>query len=335
MSNQAHRTLPLNDRRTNDDLDPLDCPNCGANRVVVRRPHGAEWLLVLLLPRALLQCLHCYHRFAMPEGLFDRSLRAIIWVTVLIGLVLVVFFMWSPADKATNDAAELQIDSQFTPSSEQPSDAHIDRVISPATKIVPISEEEADAFASQNNSLLASNGSSTASTNLPEPGLDAVKLKPQELEQQVALAKAQSEEAERLNQERKKLLQTSLARDPEELESLLRTEVSYRIYSWRDAWQAGQIDEYLAFYSQNFQPNNELTLEQWKARRKQRVSPSKKIELELRDFEVSFDEQSRYCTVVFDQFYRSGTYSETSRKQLVFVKEWHDWKIVSEVELHN
>ena len=147
------------------------------------------------------------------------------------------------------------------------------------------------------------------------------------------MAKERAEVAAQESREKLEQIETSLAPDPLELESLAKVEVGYAIEQWRAAWESGDVQSYLRQYSPDFKPANDLSVDDWEIQRLSRVTPSKKIELDLNSFDMSFSDQLTKAYVEFQQSYTSGAYSEASTKQLVLVKVAGSWKILSEIEL--
>ena len=153
-------------------------------------------------------------------------------------------------------------------------------------------------------------------------------------EDELLLARIQEETVAQENINRFEKFEETLAADRSEFESLTKVEVSYLIEQWRKAWEAGMVDIYLAYYSDRFVPANSMTREAWSSTRRDRVRPDKQIQLNLSNFDVVFDDRFENSTVEFDQEYRSGSYYEKSRKQLVLSKEDQAWKILTEIELN-
>ena len=139
--------------------------------------------------------------------------------------------------------------------------------------------------------------------------------------------------AAKQSQEKLEQMETSLAPDPLERESLAKVEVGYAIEQWRSSWASGDAQAYLRQYSPSFKPANGLSIDEWEAQRITRVTPSKNINLSLSSFDMSFSDQFAKAYVEFEQAYSAGSYSETSTKQLVLLKVAGSWKIVSETEL--
>ena len=86
----------------------------------------------------------------------------------------------------------------------------------------------------------------------------------------------------------------------------------------------------LSFYGEGFSPSDGKSLEQWKNSRAKLVSPKRAIQLELRDFSVSYDESSSRSLVRFTQYYKSGNFEETVGKRLILASQNDLWKIISE-----
>lgn len=151
---------------------------------------------------------------------------------------------------------------------------------------------------------------------------------------QLAQAKAAAEAAARFNKQKMNRLQAVLTEDAGELKSLAKVEISYLVKQWRDAWGAGKTDAYLNFYSQKFVPSNQQSLGQWQARRRNRVIPSKSANIDLSNYNVSFNDDLSISEVEFDQHYASASYNDRARKKLVFAKEPQGWKLISETVLN-
>lgn len=154
-------------------------------------------------------------------------------------------------------------------------------------------------------------------------------------QQQLEQARAEAEYAKSVNQAKQARLAKTMINERAELESLLKVDIGYRLENWRLAWEQGDIERYLSFYAQEFQPAAQVSRQQWEQLRRSRVAPSKSIALQLSNFKVAFKQGYTQATVEFDQAYRSGSYRELSRKQLTLLKQQQEWKIVAETELNN
>lgn len=304
------------------DLTPRHiCPKCGATKVAHSRPQSGDKLAMLFLPKSPYRCLRCYHRFWKSEPFLTNSSRVWTWLLLLIGLAAFLFLQTksnprstpvsAPGIEATNSVQAINSSQQAL---VQPSDA--------------LSKPEAG------NSFIENSFRENDRRESDLKSLSEKPLTPEELERQIVLAKQQAELAQKANEQRRQRLEKSLNSAESELQSLLKLDISYEIDQWKRAWEAGDSARYLSFYSNSFKPNEGLSLKAWSEQRKQRVVPSKKVRLEMSDFDVSFDQKNTRSTVNFTQLYSSGNYSDTVRKQLVLLKESQRWKIIAENEIN-
>lgn len=273
----------------------LVCAKCGANKVAHSRPKGLDNLYMRFVPRSPYRCMRCYSRFWKSEGLFDNRKR--VWTLGLIvcaAIALSVYLTMSGQSKAG--------------SQNSTSDSNVVNASSD-------SNEESGQRAFEDPLREAARQAAI------EDQLALADIKPDSSGEDVAATFAAR-------------MSKSLSPDRAELESLAKVEVSYLVEQWRNAWEAGVSDVYLSYYSDKFTPGSGQSLTQWQKQRRLRVVPSKNIELALEDFNVSFDDDIENSTVTFGQLYRSGDYSERSRKQLVLSKEQEVWKIISEAEIN-
>jgi len=155
-----------------------------------------------------------------------------------------------------------------------------------------------------------------------------------QLEQQILAAKRQAQQAKLNNAERQKRLKESLNTAEDELQSLLKLDISYELDQWKRAWEIGDSARYLSFYSKSFLPTNGVSHKVWQTQRQQRVTPSKKVSINMSDFDVSFSNKNTQSRVDFTQSYESDAYSDRVRKRLVLRKELQRWKIISEIEIN-
>ena len=101
-----------------------------------------------------------------------------------------------------------------------------------------------------------------------------------------------------------------------------------RLSEWAAAWQAGDVDRYLAFYAPDFKPT-QGSLAAWKAKRRSLVGQAGPIALRLSDPTTRVVDGGTAETV-FAQTYRSPRFSDLSTKQLTWVKRGEHWFIVKE-----
>ncbi|MEM7193741.1 MAG: hypothetical protein AAF402_02240 [Pseudomonadota bacterium] len=101
---------------------------------------------------------------------------------------------------------------------------------------------------------------------------------------------------------------------------------------WADSWSRQSVDEYLAFYSSDFEAPSGLTIAQWTQQRKQRLSTPEFIEVVLESLEVKSLSDNR-AVVEFEQSYRSDRFSDKIIKRLELAKPMDRWQIVAESTL--
>ena len=99
---------------------------------------------------------------------------------------------------------------------------------------------------------------------------------------------------------------------------------------WAAAWSAQEVDDYLAFYSRGFAPENGLSREEWETQRRDRLMRPSFIIVELSELRADLDD-SAAPSVTFTQLYRSNTFTDTVRKTLVLIREDGGWKIAREL----
>jgi hypothetical protein len=303
---------------TQSESPQLQCAKCGATKVAHSRLQRFDSLKMRFIATRPYRCLHCYHRFWVSEKIAASSKR--VWTLSIVALLLVLLVLkalgiFSVSEQATRVTVVVP---EPKPTPGQPS-ARIASSIG-----MPQGVDQSNSL----TNLPAAPSATREFTQAPEK-----LLTPEQRARQLLQAKQQAEAAAQLSQARVAQLEQALLPAEQELESLVKIELGYMLERWREAWSAGDLSAYLLSYSVEFKPSNELSFAQWKDARKSRVSPEKKISVELGDFEVAMLDQLNSGVVEFNQRYQSGDYVENSRKRLSLVKEQGAWKITSEVEL--
>jgi len=272
------------------------CSKCGSGKIAVSSSKG----LVSLLKQSFTQktpyqCLRCYNRFWLSEKEGRSRGRLVLWLLLIVALLLCLwFFVLNGQSPLRSSGNSTELDS--VDSSQSSDDAQPD--------IVSIAED-----------------------SVSEAARKAA------IEDQLALAQFAEQDSARLNSTDSAKLEDIIAARDGELEAQAKIEVIAAIDRWRSAWQQGNAQAYLLHYADSFKPGKGQSLDAWKAQRKERVTPDKKIEVLLSDFNISFDPDINLGTVIFTQEYRSGSYADRSRKRLRLSRQQQTWKIVSEVQL--
>jgi Tfp pilus assembly protein PilF/ketosteroid isomerase-like protein len=106
--------------------------------------------------------------------------------------------------------------------------------------------------------------------------------------------------------------------------------VASRLEAWRQAWEAKDANRYLAFYARAFVPADKRSREAWEADR--RIKLDKKGDIQVQISAPAYKLNGDVFLVNFEQRYQSGSYRDTGRKQLEWVREGGEWKIRREAQ---
>lgn len=315
--------------------DARSCPKCGATKVAKSRSQSFDSLIMRFIPRRPYRCMRCYHRFWYREKFMADPRRAKSWALLLVVIVLLLAFKSSllsdTQSKNTNQAGYPVVES--TPAANTGSILRGDTTIVGAIEKLPGQGKSASNLLSSDDKrdLIINSAFNEA---MPASAVNAqFDISSEELKRRLAEAKTRVRTAEKLSKIKAENLAAEVTDNPEEFRSLARIDINYRIEKWRQAWQSGDIESYLDFYAPDFSPRSGLSRQAWEESRRARVSPKRKIKLELSNFAVDFAADNLSSKVTFDQGYRSTNYFDESRKQLVVKKLGDQWYIVSEEQV--
>lgn len=98
---------------------------------------------------------------------------------------------------------------------------------------------------------------------------------------------------------------------------------------WAKAWADQDVQDYLDSYADNFYPGKNLSLQQWRSERRDRVSSPAHISVELVDPKVRIGEDGR-ARVTFKQNYSADNYSDKVSKTLILKQVKNRWLIERE-----
>jgi tetratricopeptide (TPR) repeat protein len=106
----------------------------------------------------------------------------------------------------------------------------------------------------------------------------------------------------------------------------------YALENWLEAWQDQDVDAYLAAYSNNFTPKDQISIETWRKKRNRSISRPKSINIGIEDssFAMIADD---VVQITFKQSYKSDSYQDEVIKSLTMKKETEGWKITEEKEI--
>jgi ketosteroid isomerase-like protein len=108
-----------------------------------------------------------------------------------------------------------------------------------------------------------------------------------------------------------------------------RDAVLAQVHGWAKAWAAQNVDSYLGYYSQQFEPPKGLSRKAWADERRARIEGKGRIHVEVASPEVAVNGNT--ARVTFRQTYESDRLTARSRKTLVMVKNGGKWQIKQEV----
>lgn len=280
------------------------CPHCGSTKVVKSKALGSDVLVVSLLPRRPFRCLNCYHRFWHYQAWFADTRRQMSFALIIVLAVIASAWWWLQPVSTENDQA-----------SQAPKQARVQR-----TKLVEVSGFQPPLSANQYAEALVKAG--VSQTRIATGLADAQEKAQTQIEKSIASKLAQQERT------------PAVLRAPSRETTLsLEQRVLRTLEQWRAAWERGDAERYLEFYSDQFEPQNGVSLNRWRELRRNRVTPVKNIQIELSNIVISPNPKTAEVEVTFMQNYRSENLKEISQKQLKLSKIANQWYIVRELEL--
>lgn len=123
---------------------------------------------------------------------------------------------------------------------------------------------------------------------------------------------------------------TDQQRSSKEQEQLtLQLAAYYTLEAWKNAWQAGDIEGYLAAYSDRFIPDNNLSLAAWKNARTASLAKPRFIQLKIENPVVELQPDNS-LHITFVQRYTSDRFRDAVRKTLTMAREKGRWRITEE-----
>lgn len=107
--------------------------------------------------------------------------------------------------------------------------------------------------------------------------------------------------------------------------------VASRLEAWRVAWESKDAGRYLAFYASTFVPADKRARGAWEADRRSKLDKKGEIKVQVNGPAIKAEGEA--VSVIFEQRYQSGNYSDVGRKQLEWVREGGEWKIRREQQI--
>ncbi len=104
------------------------------------------------------------------------------------------------------------------------------------------------------------------------------------------------------------------------------------VNDWVYSWQNGDIEAYLSSYDSKFKPSDNILHSVWEQQRRERLSSSVDISIDLQAEEInSLPDQS--VKIVFVQEYHSHSYHDRVRKRFHLRQQQGRWLIAKEEQL--
>jgi len=103
------------------------------------------------------------------------------------------------------------------------------------------------------------------------------------------------------------------------------------IDQWLSSWRAMKADEYLSYYAESFEPENNLSYTQWKKKRVERLKRKSIFVSIVGEIDIFFESDTTAVAFFIQDFESKGFYyKDRTKKRLVLVKEKNLWKIQKE-----
>jgi murein L,D-transpeptidase YafK len=108
-----------------------------------------------------------------------------------------------------------------------------------------------------------------------------------------------------------------------------KRQVLQSIETWRTAWQAQDVDAYIAHYTDTFLPANGHSHEAWLQDRQIKLTQARALSVQIDHLQVQRLDDQRW-KVTFYQRYQSSTYADQVSKELLMIKMGDQYLIEKE-----
>ena len=108
-----------------------------------------------------------------------------------------------------------------------------------------------------------------------------------------------------------------------------RKAVDAAIKNWANAWSSQDVDTYLASYAQKFIPPKRLSRSEWQEERRKRLRRPSFIKVTLSNIKINLHGKDN-AEIKFTQAYKSDTYGDKVRKEILMRKVEDKWLITQE-----
>ncbi len=110
------------------------------------------------------------------------------------------------------------------------------------------------------------------------------------------------------------------------------SDIEKTLQAWSVAWSAQAVDMYLSFYHNQYKSSNGLSKKGWAQSRRYRLKKPSWIDVVLSDFEIQ-QQSDKQVIVNFKQKYRSNSFNDVSKKQVILLNTVDGWRIFREKSL--
>jgi len=112
----------------------------------------------------------------------------------------------------------------------------------------------------------------------------------------------------------------------------LESQVRSTLLLWAEAWSRQDAQAYVNAYVKGYRPNNTISHKGWVKQREQRLKRPKWIKVKLENMQFFILERGKVA-VQLQQSYRSNSYHDVGRKELLLELQDGQWKIQQENSL--
>ena len=332
-------------------MDKNKCSRCGSNNLLDSRARGMEPVFSALLPVDSFRCKDCLLRGMYRVNFFTNYWRVGFWFLVL-AIFLLLLFDEFKSSRAMHDTRSdlhkntLELTSQrkqanreririVESSLAQPQELVATKPQLVGSNVVSVTPTETEAISDRMLSLVESE--SLESVEKESADLDSVKSERQGLKLQKSTiadqdvkvqidqdAKAQVGKTDKLE------LSNNFSQAQAEVEQRPEESVMRALDNWKSAWEASDVDLYLAAYSDEFEPNSNISYESWKARRSKIVGRQENRRISLKNIKTVFSKDGGRAVVDFNQAFESDSYKDNVRKRIYLKNHFDRWLIVRE-----
>jgi tetratricopeptide (TPR) repeat protein len=107
--------------------------------------------------------------------------------------------------------------------------------------------------------------------------------------------------------------------------------IQMMIDQWLSAWRSMKSDDYFRYYARNFQPDDNITVHQWKKQRKERLKRKSIFVSIVGQADINFLSDTEAEVLFVQDFESKGFYyKDRTKKRLILKKEDWAWRIIKE-----